>query len=122
MNKWLSIFFSISTVLVLTFIACKYTRLGYALISVLFIAAGIGGLLSGSVGGSGSRWTMGPTTDPIAVYGVSTLMILGGLYLGYHFMIYPKKTKTVEPVDSAKPTPPGTSAAEQPRVPGSGAG
>jgi hypothetical protein len=29
---------------------------------------------------------------------------------------------TSEPVGSAKPTPPGTSAAEQPRVPGSGAG
>jgi hypothetical protein len=30
--------------------------------------------------------------------------------------------KKSEPVGSAKPTPPGTSAAEQPRVPGSGAG
>lgn len=29
---------------------------------------------------------------------------------------------TSKPVGSAKPTPPGTSAAEQPRVPGSGAG
>jgi hypothetical protein len=30
--------------------------------------------------------------------------------------------ESTEPVGSAKPTPPGTSAAEQPRVPGSGAG
>jgi len=32
------------------------------------------------------------------------------------------ETGKAEPVGSAKPTPPGTSAAEQPRVPGSGAG
>ena len=32
------------------------------------------------------------------------------------------KKQKIEPVGSAKPTPPGTSAAEQPRVPGSGAG
>jgi UDP-N-acetylmuramyl pentapeptide phosphotransferase/UDP-N-acetylglucosamine-1-phosphate transferase len=36
--------------------------------------------------------------------------------------IVKKMNQKIEPVGSAKPTPPGTSAAEQPRVPGSGAG
>jgi hypothetical protein len=48
--------------------------------------------------------------------------IMAGFFLNAFLLTVFWKTKTAEPVGSAKPTPPGTSAAEQPRVPGSGAG
>jgi len=55
------------------------------------------------------------------ILGVGSIFVSLALWISVGFLAY-KILKTTEPVGSAKPTPPGTSAAEQPRVPGSGAG
>jgi hypothetical protein len=47
------------------------------------------------------------------------LLVPTSIWYGCAYSLWKNGT---EPVGPAKPTPPGTSAAEQPRVPGSGAG
>lgn len=107
MNSWISAIIGVIFVLMLTVICCKKPRVAYAILFFLCLAGGANSLITGSIGGSGGRYTLGPTSDPIAVYGVSTLVIAGGIYFAYLFIKYPKELKkTAEQSGSANPPPP----------------